>query len=128
MKTDVEAGLRATGTGVVAGASSRGGGCGNYVRGLLGPVGRKNTRILDEGNPVVTPDTTPPPHFSSRQRLILFVLLGAGFMVSVDFSILNVALPEVGAGVGLGLTGLPCSAGSRTCSAAANCSCSAWSC
>lgn len=55
----------------------------------------------------MTPDTTPPPHFSSRQRLILFVLLGAGFMVSVDFSILNVALPEVGAGVGLGLTGLP---------------------
>ncbi|MGH3241256.1 MAG: MFS transporter, partial [Spirillospora sp.] len=38
---------------------------------------------------------------------VLFVLLGAGFMLSVDFSILNVALPEVGAGVGLGLTGLP---------------------
>lgn len=43
MKTDVEAGLRATGTGVVSGASSRGDGCGNYVRGLLGPVGRKNS-------------------------------------------------------------------------------------
>ncbi|TYK45447.1 MFS transporter [Actinomadura decatromicini] len=28
-------------------------------------------------------------------------------MLSVDFSILNVALPEVGAGVGLGVTGLP---------------------
>ncbi|MEU4328836.1 hypothetical protein [Nonomuraea dietziae] len=28
-------------------------------------------------------------------------------MLSVDFSILNVALPEVGAGVGMGLTGLP---------------------
>jgi MFS family permease len=28
-------------------------------------------------------------------------------MLSVDFSILNVALPKVGAGVGLGLTGLP---------------------
>ncbi|MFC0553864.1 MFS transporter [Planotetraspora thailandica] len=39
--------------------------------------------------------------------MILFVLLGAGFMLSVDFSILNVALPNVGAGVGLGLTGLP---------------------
>lgn len=39
--------------------------------------------------------------------MILMVLLGAGFMLSVDFSILNVALPEVGAGVGLGLSGLP---------------------
>ncbi len=48
-----------------------------------------------------------PPRFSSRQRLILFVLLGAGFLLSVDFSILNVALPEVGAGVGLGVAGLP---------------------
>lgn len=49
---------------------------------------------------------TSPQRFDSRQRLILFVLLGAGFMLSVDFSILNVALPEVGAGVGLDLTGL----------------------
>ncbi|MFJ4439298.1 MFS transporter [Streptomyces sp. NPDC088923] len=39
--------------------------------------------------------------------MILFLLLGSGFMLSVDFSILNVALPEVGAGVGLGLSGLP---------------------
>lgn len=51
-------------------------------------------------------DTTSPPRFSGRQRVILLVLLGAGFMLAVDFSILNVALPEVGAGVGLGLTGL----------------------
>ncbi|GAA2415527.1 MFS transporter [Nonomuraea africana] len=55
----------------------------------------------------MTTHTTSPPRFGSRQRLILFVLLGAGFMLSVDFSILNVALPEVGAGVGLGLAGLP---------------------
>ncbi|WP_203453878.1 MFS transporter [Jiangella aurantiaca] len=52
-------------------------------------------------------DAASPPRFSSRQRLILFVLLGAGFLLSVDFSILNVALPEVGAGVGLGMAGLP---------------------
>src|ERR671912_1101766 len=45
--------------------------------------------------------------FDSRQRLTLLVLLGAGFMLAVDFSILNVALPEVGAGVGLGVAGLP---------------------
>ncbi|WP_447007438.1 MFS transporter [Saccharothrix isguenensis] len=52
-------------------------------------------------------DTTSPPRFTGRQRLILLVLLGAGFMVSVDFSILNVALPEVGEGVGLDVTALP---------------------
>jgi MFS family permease len=49
---------------------------------------------------------TSPPRFSRRQRGIMLVLLGAGFMLSVDFSILNVALPDVGAGVGLELTGL----------------------
>ncbi|MFI0487467.1 MFS transporter [Actinomadura sp. 9N215] len=58
----------------------------------------------------MTADTSvvePPVRFGGRERLVLLVLLGAGFMLSVDFSILNVALPEVGAGVGLGLTGLP---------------------
>jgi MFS family permease len=60
-----------------------------------------------------TPRTAPgnaegsPARFTSRQRLVLLVLLGAGFMLSVDFSILNVALPEVGAGVGLSVAGLP---------------------
>ncbi|MFI6676318.1 MFS transporter [Kribbella sp. NPDC050470] len=44
--------------------------------------------------------------FSARQRVVLLVLLGAGFMLSVDFSILNVALPQAGAGVGLGPDGL----------------------
>lgn len=44
---------------------------------------------------------------SARQRLILVVLLGAGFMGSVDFSILNVALPLAGAGVGMGARALP---------------------
>ncbi|WP_433237750.1 MFS transporter [Streptosporangium sp. CA-135522] len=48
-----------------------------------------------------------PPRFTGRQRLILLTLLGAGFMLSADFSILNVALPEVGKGVGLELTALP---------------------
>lgn len=46
-------------------------------------------------------------HLGRRERLILFVLLGTGFMLSVDFSILNVALPDVGAGVGLSRTALP---------------------
>jgi len=41
------------------------------------------------------------------QRLTLVLLVGAGFMGSVDFSILNVALPEAGDGVGMGTAGLP---------------------
>ncbi len=48
-----------------------------------------------------------PARFTPRQRAVLLVLLGAGFMLSVDFSILNVALPQIGTGVGLEETGLP---------------------
>lgn len=44
--------------------------------------------------------------FSARERVVLLVLLGAGFMLSVDFSILNVALPEAGAGVGIAVKDL----------------------
>src|SRR5262249_35880951 len=59
------------------------------------------------GLATATVETSSPARFSSRQRAVLLVLLGAGFMLSVDFSILNVALPQVGAGVGLDVTGLP---------------------
>ena len=45
--------------------------------------------------------------FTRAQRLTLVVLVGAGFMGSVDFSILNVALPEAGAGVGMRTAVLP---------------------
>lgn len=44
---------------------------------------------------------------ATRQRLAVFLLLGASFMLSVDFSILNVALPSLGAGVGLERSALP---------------------
>ncbi|WP_029210303.1 MFS transporter [Arsenicicoccus bolidensis] len=48
------------------------------------------------------------PHaFTRRQWLVLLVLLGAGFLLALDFSILNVALPEIGAGVGLSNADLP---------------------
>ncbi|MDI2132071.1 MFS transporter [Yinghuangia seranimata] len=56
---------------------------------------------------VPTAVPTAVPRITGRQRLVLCLLLGAGFMLAVDFSILNVALPEVGSGVGLGVTGLP---------------------
>jgi MFS family permease len=44
---------------------------------------------------------------TARQRLIVALLLGANFMTSADFSILNVALPVVGAAVGLSIDNLP---------------------
>ena len=44
---------------------------------------------------------------TARQRLIVVLLLGANFMMSADFSILNVALPVVGEAVGLSVNNLP---------------------
>ena len=44
---------------------------------------------------------------TARQRLIAMLLLGTNFMLSVDFSILNIALPEVGRAVGLDLGDFP---------------------
>ncbi|KAB2340801.1 MFS transporter [Actinomadura rudentiformis] len=43
---------------------------------------------------------------TSRHRLILILLLGVQFMLAIDFSILNVALPVVGEGLGFGLGSL----------------------
>jgi MFS family permease len=44
---------------------------------------------------------------TARQRLIVVLLLGANFMMSADFSILNVALPVVGEAIGLSVNNLP---------------------
>lgn len=43
---------------------------------------------------------------TGRQKLVLALLLGAQFMIAVDFSILNVALLTVGEGLGFALTNL----------------------
>ncbi|MFB7527679.1 MFS transporter [Streptomyces sp. NPDC056178] len=43
---------------------------------------------------------------TGRQKLVLVLLLGAQFMIAVDFSILNVALPVVGEGLGFPLSRL----------------------
>ncbi|MEU7739516.1 MFS transporter [Nonomuraea sp. NPDC049158] len=43
---------------------------------------------------------------TGRQRLVLVLLLGSQFMLAVDFSILNVALPVIGAGLGFELADL----------------------
>ncbi|MFC8538642.1 MFS transporter [Streptomyces sp. NPDC057249] len=48
----------------------------------------------------------PPARMTGRQKLVLTLLLGAQFMIAVDFSILNVALPVVGAGLGFALQDL----------------------
>ena len=44
---------------------------------------------------------------TARQRLVVVLLLGTNFMLSVEFSILNIALPEVGRAVGLDLADFP---------------------
>ncbi|MER6511665.1 MFS transporter [Nonomuraea sp. NPDC001636] len=48
----------------------------------------------------------PPPRLTGRLRLVLAVLLVAQFMLAVDFSILNVALPAIGDDLGFSLSGL----------------------
>ncbi|MEV2267547.1 MFS transporter [Nonomuraea africana] len=48
----------------------------------------------------------PRAVMTGRQKLVLTLLLGAQFMIAVDFSILNVALPVVGQGLGFSLTHL----------------------
>lgn len=48
----------------------------------------------------------PPPQMTSRQRLILILLLGSQFMLAADFSILNVALPDIGTGLGFSIGSL----------------------
>ncbi len=52
-------------------------------------------------------NTDQPATMTGRQRLTVFLLLGASFMLAADFSILNVAMPQVGAAVGLELSALP---------------------
>ncbi|MFC8951437.1 MFS transporter [Streptomyces sp. NPDC057101] len=47
-----------------------------------------------------------PPALTGRTRLILFVLCAAQFMVALDFSVLNVALPVLGADLGFGRSAL----------------------
>ncbi|MGW2844619.1 MFS transporter [Streptomyces sp. NPDC001274] len=48
----------------------------------------------------------PAVRMTGRQKLVLTLLLGAQFMIAVDFSILNVALPAVGQGLGFPLSRL----------------------
>ncbi|ARF76617.1 MFS transporter [Kitasatospora albolonga] len=48
----------------------------------------------------------PPARLTPRLKLVLVILLAAQFMLAVDFSILNVALPVIGEGLGFDLANL----------------------
>ncbi|WP_432128284.1 MFS transporter [Streptomyces sp. bgisy082] len=61
---------------------------------------------LDTPPVPAAPKTTAAPRMDGRMRLVLVVLLVAQFMLAVDFSILNVALPVIGEGLGFSLGGL----------------------
>ncbi|MCX4703207.1 MFS transporter [Streptomyces sp. NBC_01373] len=50
-------------------------------------------------NPAPSPLDTP--RLSTRDRLVLFVLCAAQFMVALDFTVLNVALPVLSADLGM---------------------------
>ncbi|MET9510818.1 MFS transporter [Streptomyces flavidovirens] len=52
------------------------------------------------------PGTTAPAKLSGRAKLILFVLCAAQFMVALDFSVLNVALPVLGKDLGMSQSAL----------------------
>ncbi|MFF0966925.1 MFS transporter [Streptomyces sp. NPDC003703] len=72
--------------------------------------------------PATTPDPQPTPsastsastsasasaasRLSTRDKLVLFVLCAAQFMVALDFSVLNVALPELGTDLGMSRSAL----------------------
>jgi MFS family permease len=59
---------------------------------------------IDTSSPHVR--ETSAPRFSARDRLVLFVLCAAQFMVALDFSVLNVALPVLGADLGMSQSAL----------------------
>ncbi|MFG1669060.1 MFS transporter [Streptomyces sp. Y7] len=64
---------------------------------------------IDTPSPTSTPTPAPPfdtPGMSTRDRLVLFVLCAAQFMVALDFSVLNVALPVLGADLGMSQSAL----------------------
>ncbi|MDX3537613.1 MFS transporter [Streptomyces sp. MB09-01] len=59
-----------------------------------------------EGARVDTDTEEAPARLDGRLKLVLVVLLVAQFMLAVDFSILNVALPVIGDGLGFSLSNL----------------------
>lgn len=56
--------------------------------------------------PAPSPSPLDTPRLSTRDKLVLFVLCAAQFMVALDFSVLNVALPVLGADLGMSQSAL----------------------
>ncbi|MFF5972056.1 MFS transporter [Streptomyces sp. NPDC012769] len=72
------------------------------------PPTRPETPLVPEPAPAPVPDRASGPvpdrassAITGRARLILLVLCAAQFMVALDFSVLNVALPVLGADLGM---------------------------
>ncbi|MEV6761513.1 MFS transporter [Streptomyces sp. NPDC051105] len=61
---------------------------------------------VTDSAPAGTAAGTAPAVLTPRLRLVLVLLLAAQFMLAVDFSILNVALPVIGEGLGFSLAHL----------------------
>ncbi|MEV7890784.1 MFS transporter [Streptomyces sp. NPDC002817] len=62
--------------------------------------------IDTDTNPLSPPTPLGTPRLSTRDKLVLCVLCAAQFMVSLDFSVLNVALPALGADLGMSQSAL----------------------
>src|SRR4051794_21207144 len=72
------------------------------------PWGGFNT--IATGGPLRTPRRTPPPRPATAERRpwsVLAVLAVAQFMVVLDITIVNVALPAIGAGLDMARSDLP---------------------
>ncbi|MFE7170866.1 MFS transporter [Streptomyces sp. NPDC057616] len=62
---------------------------------------------IDTTSPVTGPtEPLDTPRLSTRDKLVLFVLCAAQFMVALDFSVLNVALPALGSDLGMSRSAL----------------------
>lgn len=52
--------------------------------------------------PITAEASAPTQRMSTRAKLVLFILCAANFLVGIDFSILNIALPAIGSDLHLG--------------------------
>lgn len=62
--------------------------------------------VIETSAPTATGSTVTAPRMDGKAKLVLFVLCAAQFMVALDFSILNVALPTLGSDLHLGQANL----------------------
>jgi EmrB/QacA subfamily drug resistance transporter len=65
-----------------------------------------HSTVADRGDVIEPGPVERRGHINGRQRLVLAIVLTASFTLAVDFSILNVALPVIGADVGFSLANL----------------------